>query len=338
MNVPVRLWDEVEQLGEILEYHDRRGVRSALFRESVSENVHRWREHPYICLSARHIVFVSRDGHMFHWLKQKLKLNDAIRRLPCVQEMKPEKRADFLLRCDPQRDQAEWLRSHWLINSFTARDPATGASSCRVDREGTFAKRASLEMDLGPGRTITREHVIGLQDYVQWKESGSDPAMPKAESDFDRIDLPIEIPTRNLQVKVVVDTALYRSSRFVSEREIPELGMESRNLEGTRFDGSAQDPENPIVTARPDRSIDDEHRPKAGEVLSLLRGFRERIISLARTDADDGRPVLSQEERARVEAAFKLPDHFLSYELEWPSTPFGIAVCVRWEKPVRQES
>jgi hypothetical protein len=37
-------------------------------------------------------------------------------------------------------------------------------------------------------------------------------------------------------------------------------------------------------------------------------------------------------------AAFKLPDHFLSYELEWPSTPFGIAVCVRWEKPVRQES
>jgi len=337
MNVPVLLWEEVDQTGRILGYRDKRGVHSTFFRENVSESVQMWRKHPYICLAARHVVFISRDGHMFHRLEQELKLNAKTLQLPCAQEMKPEKWTDFLLHRDPQRDESEWLRSHWLLNAFSAwqgkRNPGAAPLSCRVDREGTIAKKVELEIDQGPGRFVTREHLIGLADYVQWKDSGRGSMVPKVAADFDRIDLLIEIPIRNLQVTVIVDTALYRSSPFASEAEIPELALEFRNLEGARFEDPSQDPENPFET-RSDRSSGQDRHPKAGEALSLLRDFRERIAALATTEANDG-PVLDDEERARAEEAFKLPESFLLLQLEWPSPPISRAVCVRWEKPVR---
>src|SRR6185295_16785950 len=90
------LWDQLEELGVELEYRDKRGAHSPLVREMVSAAMTKWRKSPYVCRSARHLVFVTREGHVFYRMIQVLKLNSSREKLPCILEMKPEKRRDFL--------------------------------------------------------------------------------------------------------------------------------------------------------------------------------------------------------------------------------------------------
>lgn len=335
MMVPVSLWNSIEQLARQSGYRDKRGSHARIFRETLSSHLYRERSSPYVCHSAEHVVFVSRDGHVFHRQREELQLNTKLRQLPCSMKMKPEKIMDFLLRRDPGLPEAEWFQSRWLLNCFVASHQGAALSSW-VDRDGTTAKGASLAIDQGPNRLITREYLIGLQDYVQWRETASGLLLPEADSHFDRIDLVLQIPTRNLSVVVVVDTALYRNTPFASESEIPALAMEFRNLEGTLFEDRsiAQDQENPMTLDISDRYIGQGRPPQTDKILKKLRELQNRIFTIGEAEADNG-PVLNEEERQRMADAFTLPEHFLFYTLEWPTPQVALSVCVRWEKPVR---
>jgi hypothetical protein len=309
-----------------------------MVREIISAHVHRVRSSPYICRSARHTVFITRNGDMFHRQKEELQLNQKLRHLPCFQKMKPEKKRDFLQRRDPRLPEEDWLRSRWLINYFAAWNQGVRLSSW-VDHEGTTTKRASLGIDQGPNRLVTREHLIGLRDYVQWRDTASGLRLPEADTSFDRIDLVQQIPTRNLSIAVMVDIDLYRGTPFASGSEIPKLAMEFRNLEGALFEDRsiAQDPENPAVEVS-DRYIGQRPAPpKTRQMRDALAELRSHIIAVGADEADNG-PVLRDEGRQRLADSFQLPDHFLFYEFGWEAPQSGLSVGVRWEKPVRLES
>jgi hypothetical protein len=335
MNVPLRLWQAAEQLGRDLGYRDKRGVHTRILREIISAHVHRIRFSPYICRSARHVVFINRDGDMFHWQKEGLQLSQELRHLPCCQKMKPEKKKDFLQRRDPRLSEAEWFRSLWLINYFAAWNQGVRLSSW-VDHEGTTAKKASLDIGQGPNRLVTREYLIGIRDYVQWRDTASGLRLPEADTNFDRIDLVQQIPTRNLSISVMVDTDLYRKTPFASEKEIPKLAAEFRNLEGTLFEDRsiAQDPENPAVEVSDSYIGQQPAPPKAHQMRDLLTELRSHITTVGAAEADNG-PVLPDEGRQRLAESFQLPDHFLFYEFGWEAPQSELSVGVRWEKPVR---
>lgn len=335
MMLPVAMWNSIGKLARQLGYSDGRGSHTRIVRETLSSFLGREQSSPYVCHKAEHVVFVTRDGHVFHRQREELQLNTKLRQLPCSMKMKPEKMMDFLLRRDPGLPEAEWFKSCWLLNYFVASHQGAPLSSW-VDRDGTTAKGASLTIDQGPNRLITREYLIGLRDYVQWRETASGLLLPEADINFDRIDLVLQIPTRNLDIVVVVDSALYRNTPFASESEIPALAMELRNPEGTLFEDRtiAQDPENPMTREISDRYIGQGRPPQTDEILEKLGELQKRIFSIGEAEADNG-PVLNEEERQRMADAFKLPEHFLFYTLEWPTPQVALSVCVRWEKPVR---
>jgi len=233
-------------------------------------------------------------------------------------------------------DEIEWFERQWMLNYFAAWAGKKQSEdleafkqsplSCHTDTFGSTYKSADLIVDAVGGRFLTREIIVGLRDYVQWKE----PNTPI----FDRIDIPIDIPTSDLEVSVIVDQDLFKSLP-VQDEEVPNLALEFRNRESARFEGRevARYPEVAIEELC-GRSTDDEG---AGEMLSKIRTLRTRIASVLESKTTKGEKVASASEKAAVNASLQIPKHFLFYKLRWPSPHLGIEVCVHWEKPVRPE-
>lgn len=338
MNLSMALWDALEELGTELKIKDLRGVHTPLAREIVSAIVLKWRKSPYVCHGADHFVLVTSEGHIFYRLVQNIKLNFKRKKLPCILDMKPEKTRDFLLRRDEGVDEAAWFKSRWLLNYFCVwqgvEEKKGDIINSWVDNEGTTAKVADLEINQGPNRNITRELIVGLEDYVQWKDL-SGVVTPEVESTFDRVDFPIDIPTRNFKITVIVDAELYRRSSFGSLDEIPHLAMEFRNREGAKFEGPTVsfDSENPIADEFASYYEVGKRYPRAEPIIDKLKKFQERVQAVASGMAANG-PVLSEDGRRRFKERFKRPKNFLFYELDWPSPQWGLEICIGWEKPV----
>jgi hypothetical protein len=321
------LWTFLENMGRDSEYSDKRGVHSKLIREMVSAAAMKWRESPYVCRSAKHMVLVTADGHVLYRQVHELKLNAERGYLPCVVEMKPEKRRDYRRRIPEGVGEADFFRSLWLFNYFSARRKEGDLLLSEwVDREGIDSKMADLVVNQSRGRHLTREMVVGVRDYVQWQNG---------KPGYDRIDLPIDIPTRNLEFCVVVDMDLYRQG--LAKDEIPDLEIEFRNREGARFENRKIGEESESrLKAFAGRLTDTVRSPKADQVTKCLKAFSERIRSLADAEIDLGegrKPLLTDENREVVHRLVESPKSFLFMTLDWPAPYWGLEVCIRWEKP-----
>lgn len=327
------LWESLGAVGEEMGYpdhSDRRGSHSKIVREIVSTAVTRWRHSPYVCLSAKHTFLVTSCGNVFYRQLQVLKLNSKREKLPCSIGIKPEKRHYFLANRDPGVGIGEWLISRWLVNYFAAwrGTHAEGEPlSSWVDREGMEYKMADLPVNQGANRTLTREIIVGVEDYVQWQDSGRD---------YDRLDVPVDIPTRNMEVIVIIDTDLYKHTDSVEE--VPDLGVEFRNRECARFEGRevASDSENPMEVYA-GRRIHGETSPKTEQVLADLDELEGRIKYIAQAKVGN-EPVLEDKGRRRLFKALNKPERFVYCRLFWPSPYLGLDICIRWEKPLRGQS
>lgn len=289
--------------------------------------------------SAKNFVLVTRAGHLFYRQVQALKLNKKRDRLPCLLDFHAFRRADII-------GGGAWRQQRWLLNHFAVwhgESAATGELlDTWVDRHGMDTKMADLLVNQGAERLLTREIVAGLEDYVQWKVS---------QREDDRVDFPIDIPTRNLEIVVVVDTDLYRKTAITDSdrREIPNLKLEFRNRELARFESDAigRDNFNPIdlpilgkcLGKPPDTQADKSRKrnldPEA-ELRAQLNELKMRIENLAQAKVKSG-PVVSPQEREALRSALIIPDSFLYYKLVWPSPYFGIEVGIQWEKPEKPE-
>lgn len=325
-------WDALARIGRDLGVvHDNSGNHSQLIREMVSAAVIRWQESPYICQKADYVVWVTREGHVFFRQEQLLKLNKKRERLPCLLEMKPEKRRDFFESKTIGKDEASWFRSHWLINYFGVwhDDELLDA---HVDRRGIDVKQADLLVDQEPGSILRREIVVGATDYVQRRPKES-------RHEYDRVGFPLDLPTRNLRALVVVDLDLYKGGSRRTE-EISKLKLEFRNRESARFEGDwiSHDECNPMDSPREGAHLHGIPAPNSEEemILNEIRSFKERIQVLAQSEVADGF-VVPKEQRLALEDTLKIPEQFLYYGLGWPSPHLGVEVCVRWQKPEKME-
>lgn len=329
VKVPEMLWSRIGEIAEEFEYGH--GGHTAIIHEMLSAAVAKWMHSPYVCRAAQHVVLVTEQGDVFYRVVQELNLNNSDRqKLPCMIEMKPEKREYYAKQYQrlvaPGVSRGDWVRSRWLINHFSVWQGLSNfvgePLNCGVDRRRAGAKMVDLPLLNLEGRRLTREIVIGLRDYVQWKEAGA----PKS----DRVEFSMDIPTRDLKALVVIDKELYKHLSF---EEIPRLDLEFRNREWARFLGT--------------EVIDDANRVREQlrgyssnldeEGLARVRGEVEGLLSRLRELAKhqvNGLPVVTESDRVIIES-LKVPERFLFFEIDWPSPHFGMHVCVHWEKPAR---
>lgn len=209
------LWNMVGEVAQELDLKDARGGHSEVIREMVAAAAAKWVHSPYVCHSAAYTVLVSKEGNIFSRYVQILHLNSPRRKLPCFTEMKPEKKEYYHRMCCEKGDEDEnkWFLDQWLLNYFSVWSGRKGADDLdsfkgapldsHVDNVGTTYKSADLAVHAVGGRFLTREIIVGLRDYVQWKQPSPE------EEIYDRIGLPIDIPTTNLEFCVIVDKDLF---------------------------------------------------------------------------------------------------------------------------------
>lgn len=332
------LWNLVGEIAQELGHADARGRHSTIIREMVAASAAKWTCSPYVCRSSHYTAFVTRDGSIFLRHAQILRLNSQRERLPCIVEIKPEKRDYYRKQRDlnhPDVPETTWFQRQWLLNHFAAWSGKRNVDDLRVFEEqplsshvdpfGTTYKSADLEVDAVGGRFLTREVTVGLRDYVQWKE----PRTPI----FDHIDIPIDIPTANLEVCVVVDQSLFEGMQ-IEEDEVANLALEFRNRESARFEGKD-------VALFPEVSYDEQFgrssdRDAAENMVQRIRFLRERILAILEAGTTAGQKAADAANREAIQSSLELPRQFLFYWLRWPSPHLGIEVCIRWEKPLRR--
>jgi hypothetical protein len=309
----------------------------------------KWKHSPYICRSDQHTIYVTKGGEVFSRHVQVLQLNSPREKLPCFVEMKPEKRDYFhqLFRSPgfPQEigedlpfdlDEYKWFLSRWILNHFAVWNGKRNSDDVKSlqqeplssysDTFGTTYKSADLAVDAIAGRFLTREIIIGLRDYVQWKETGT-PV-------FDRFDIPVDIPTADLEVHVIVDQELF-GAMGVEGGEVASLALEFRNRESAKLEGKevALYPEIRIEEQY-GRTLDDDG---AGEAIAKLDQMRQRIHHILEGATAEGTEGSDLAARKALSGVLSMPRDFLFYRLRWPSPLLGLEACVRWEKPVRKQ-
>lgn len=340
IRMPASLWSKLGEIAQDLGYRDARGYHSPLIREMIAAGVAKWMHSPYVCRTAKHTVLVTEKGDMFLRQVQELHLNAFRHRLPCMVEMKVEKRDYYHHKYQQSLQdgrnserlaggESDWFRGQWLFNHFSVwkgRKEAYDLNSFReqplgaeIDDVGTAYKSADIEVHAMAGRFLTREIIVGLHDYVQWRE-------PDTPVTTDRVDIPIDIPTTNLEVCVVVEKRLFDYQGVESEA-IANLALEFRNRESARFEGKEVAGLYPEILFFDQfgRSIDDEGADEALRAVGVLRG---RIAAIL-----EGSAARFPNKAGVTSALRKPPTDFLFYWLKWPSPHLGIEVCVNWEKP-----
>jgi hypothetical protein len=353
------LWNLVGEIAQELGYEDARGHHSAVIREMIAATAAKWTHSPYVCRSACHTVYVTKEGSLFYRQVENLRLHASREKLPCVVEMKPEKREYYHHRYRARKprsgtakkmDEFQWFQDQWLVNYFAVwngkKDPDDLAAfeqkvlNSHVDAFGPTYKSADLEVRSLGGRFLTREVTVGLRDYVQWKEAESKPSVFDKLDRFDRVDIPIDVPASNLEVCVIVDLELF-SATNIKEDEISNLALEFRNRESARFEGKevALYPEIGIQEQYGRVYVDSLGRLQADEgadeMLLKVRRLRQRMTNILESKTPKGIEVSDYSAKAEIMNSLRIPQRFLFYWLRWPSPHLGIEVCVHWEKPVR---
>lgn len=312
---------------------DERLDRSRLIRLLGDYAAACWLRAPYVARRSDHFVFVSSSGDVFYRALQELRLGSSRANLPAGITMKPERRAFYTRREPDWPNHAQHIRKQWIINHFSSwlgsdfEPPAGKVLAAQVDRFGITSKFADLAIEQPKDRTVMRETIVGFRNYVQRKGEG--------DTTDDRGDIPIDIPTTDLDMKVMIDCGLYGNSIDGATA----AGFEIRNRESARFrQEDLSTPENPLLwtngkssTQNPSPGLLDH----LGQIDRSFDGLQKRLISLSGPEnlADDGEPVVRDQSSRVAIASLARPAEFLFGRLRWHRPHLGLEVCLTWNKP-----
>lgn len=306
--------------------------RSKFARGILALETAMWRKSPYVCPQARHFVFVTRRGRFYYHRTEQLQLNSDVESIPSVLTMKREKREYFT-----QHYQPDEMALAWPLNCFLLWDgssPTGVPIDVQSDHSGKTRKWVSLQCRLPKRAWAFREGCFVLQDYAQY--AGDDQVVEL----YDRVDIMVDIPTRDLEIFVVVDRQLYTETRrFGGAHFDPRLRFEFRNREEMPF----ADPDTfeailrenflqkisstyPVDTAEgpPDQLYLDS---RAG-VEECFRLMQERLDMLFRDHTD----LVGTAQREDF-ADLAIPESYLFYRVHCTWTHLGLVYSVKWPKP-----
>lgn len=297
--------------------------QSSFVRELVDKEAALWLESPYWVDRELAFVFIDREGSAYFRSLQAIHLQRKRALLPCRLALKAEKQRHL----DRTNGSVEGvIHDRWIVNRFSAWKGDLRGDEAPVDEEpldsvsdpaGLGAKTADLSVHQPAGVRLVRETLVGVRDFVQ-RASGSEELL----SD-DRAEIPLEVPTRELEIRVVVDTSLFRAPGDL-ERDL-RLDYEIRNLESARLeDRFVAGMDRPIRWLQfrfPSRDHEGATFVEGRRAcLDSLQALANRLAALGESPSDGGSPVSA-------------PAGYLFGRLRWHRPYLGFCACVTWPKP-----
>lgn len=322
--------------------------RSSFIRDSVGVEVAFWKRSPYVCPRARHFVFVTQLGEFWYHREEQLRLNNTIAKLPASLAMKMAKRRYFR-----EKYSAEEVQRVWLLNNATLwrrsrlNDKPLASES---DQDGIFEKFAILDCGLPAGSSVIRESCYGLDEYAQTMkmgESGKYQIQDPLEDYHDHAAIVVDIPTRDLELVVIVDRALFREEGVPEDDLDYTLHFELRNREEIPF--ASTHAFQHLLRERflerigssypPNQSRDANYDEAVEDVKSAFSRFKECANRVSQESDSTGRlkNMGPEPEKGKQRIAdLKLPSDYLFYRLKWSWVHVGIHLSVKWVKPIRR--
>ncbi len=313
-------WREsLEQLAEDLKLDPKRD-RSNIIRDLISRESKTWTEAPYISLRTSGLIYATAQRTLLYWINQDLILVNDRERIPCKISIKPERKDHF------EQSGAADREDRWLINYFSI-FRGDNLVIQDTDRTGITTKFVDMPINLPQDTAIRREVLCGASHYVEQER-------PNERYD-DRTDVPIDIPTLELDLRILVDSNLYADDH---QREHAGVDFELRNREHAKLSGLVDRElrwyrgRYPSPAPRPRTSylrLLDSSREALGRLIT-------RINELACKDQvafSDRRPIVETPEKREKLLRIASPESFLFGHLYWKMPQQSLVVCLAWNKP-----
>lgn len=295
--------------------------RSAFARDLISVESALLRSSPYICVEAKHFLLITSQGELAYLRGETLRLNSNLEVLP----------------------GSTGLSSFWRRSS--GRDASTGCISRVAFWDGDRPRGEPLDQELGldghgdeivglrchmpKGALVFREGAFFVTDYVQYYDRDL------TQDLHDKVEIPVDIPTKSLETIVLVDRGLYSSTkRFGGPRFKPALSFDICNGEGIAFshfqshDSALTDNIEPTGGSFPPSK---DRNPIASETIDQIEDGRNhlksRMLELMLDIENDA--VLGKLRRAIRD----LPEQYLFYRVRWAWPHTGLYLSIKWPKP-----
>lgn len=237
--------DSLDKLEDLAGDDDNRTSKSEVVRRLVEQAKDSYAESPYFSASTRDVLLVDREG-AFHWHREEcLRLNRDLNEIPAFVAMKSDRVGELLQR---NMDRHEWVRC-WGRHGF--RVYAEGCLPERVpafatDPNGLTFKRVILTGLFLSRRKYVRESFAVLPNYARrFSAVSTSEHSAQRKTDAlnarDQYDAVIQIPTREYELLVIIDRAVYaRTVRFGVDAEVdPGFQIVEATLEGVETGSSA---------------------------------------------------------------------------------------------------
>jgi len=295
--------------------------RSTFVREVVEMENLLWRRSPYVCKNSRNFVLITQVGDVLFHRIEELQLTADLREIPAHLEVRYGKR----------RWIAEKKADPWGLNAFALR---RGSQVDVLTGEGTDVASKTVQFK-GPfpeGSRVTREGCFLFEDYVQRREERGE----SLESLYDRTEFEIDIPTRHLEILVVLDLGLYDD--YPDSEGKPALRFDVRNRDGVAFSGPdalgrflQQNNLVRIGNQYPTDSDVDELYDETVEKVKAHHGLLLESLEMFRERSPKKPDFRAQVERAR--SLVELPKRYLFYRVAWTGADIGLICSVRFPRP-----
>lgn len=314
-------WREsLEQLAEDLKLDPKRD-RSRIVRDLVSRESRTWKEAPYVSLKTSGLVYATARRTLLYWINQDLMLVSDREKIPCKISIKPERKEHF-----EQPGTSRW-EDHWLINYFSvSRDRKLIVQD--TDRTGITTKFVDLPINTPQDTVVRREILCAASNYVEEEK-------PNERYD-DRTDFPIDIPTLELDLRIVVDSDVYAVDQ---QRQHAGVDFELRNREHAKLSGLI---DRNLIWNR-GRYPSPASKPRTS-YLKLLESSRDSLrrllgrISELTSEREiafsDREPLVSNKEKRTELLRVAMPESFIFGHLRWSMPQQNLVVCLAWNKPV----
>ena len=294
--------------------------RAAFVRETIEMENLLWRRSPYVCETSTHYVLVTSSGSFLYLRREDLHLRTDLQWIPAHLGTRPEKRA--------------MEARQWSLNAFALwRGNSAEVAS---DPAGTTSKYVRFKGPFMEGTRLLREGYFLLSNYAQYREDAGE----DLESLYDRADFEIDIPTRSLDILVVVDLRLFAANP--DQEPAPSLKFDIRNRDGVVF--SSPDAVSHFLRQANLVRIGNRYEPGMekdrdslyNSTIELARDRTRdfaRSLETVRTHAIEQEPSSEQIDRAR--SLLELPKRFLFYRISWVGAHIGLTCSIRFPRPYR---
>lgn len=288
---------------------------SSMVRECFERERQEWLKHPYVCLNSRHLLYVNENLDYNYFLSEKLQTNMYLEKISMKIPMKEERIKYYLEKYGEKKDTSKELREVWKKNRFwLSMDGMEKVMEEKEDKEGLTSKGVYFSKNFHANIKLVREGFVSLEGYGNWGEE---------EKIWDYSNFSIDIPTRNIEILVILDLKMYDKKIF-GEDFRPDITFGVTNREGYSFS-----PENLMDLLKIENSVYEKFIHVSSifseerEGKALKKGDQRYLMFLKTL-----KWCLNRLEGKGV--SFDVPKSFSFFYFKVPMLPDTLNISVKW--------